>query len=120
MGIRDIFATSKIEAVTPQAVSDVAASLAPVTSLDSLTPFFGGANTATREEFMSIPSGARARNIICSSIASIGLEVIDRSTGMEIEGATPRVIRTPDPRVPGSATYVWTLEDILLYGYGYW
>jgi len=120
MGIRDIFASGKIEAVTPQAVSDVAASLAPVTTLDSLTPFFGGANTATREEFMSIPSGARARNIICSSIASIGLEVIDRSTGMEIEGATPRVIRTPDPRVPGSATYVWTLEDILLYGYGYW
>jgi hypothetical protein len=57
---------------------------------------------------------------MCSSIASIGLEVIDRSTGMEIEEALPRVIRTPDPRVPGSATYVWTLEDILLYGYGYW
>jgi HK97 family phage portal protein len=69
---------------------------------------------------MSIPTAARARNIICSSIASIGLEVIDRSTGMEIEEALPRVIRTPDPRVPGSATYVWTLEDILLYGYGYW
>jgi HK97 family phage portal protein len=85
-----------------------------------LTPFFGGANTATREEFMSIPTAARARNIICSSIASIGLEVIDRSTGMDIEEAIPRVIRTPDPRVPGSATYVWTLEDILLYGYGYW
>jgi hypothetical protein len=39
---------------------------------------------------------------------------------MEMEDALPRVIRTPDPRVPGSATYVWTLEDILLYGYGYW
>jgi hypothetical protein len=39
---------------------------------------------------------------------------------MDIEEAIPRVIRTPDPRVPGSATYVWTLEDILLYGYGYW
>jgi HK97 family phage portal protein len=69
---------------------------------------------------MSIPTAARSRNIICSSIASIGLHVIDRSTGMEIEDATPRVIRTPDPRVPGSATYVWTCEDILLYGYGYW
>ena len=120
MAIRDIFATRKVETVTSERVTDVAAQLGPVTTLDSLTPFFGGANTATREEAMSVPTVARARNIICSSIASIGLEVIDRSTGMEVEGGTPRVIRTPDPRVPGSATYVWTLEDILFYGYGYW
>ena len=119
MGIRDIFATRSIETVTPKAGADIAASL-PVTSLDSLTPFFGGVNTATREEAMSVPIVARGRNIICSSIASIGLEVIDRSTGMEIEDATPRVIRTPDPRVPGSATYVWTCEDLLFYGYAYW
>lgn len=119
MGIRDIFATRSIETVTPKAGADIAASL-PVTSLDSLTPFFGGVNTATREEAMSVPTVARGRNIICSSIASIGLEVIDRSTGMEIEDATPRVIRTPDPRVPGSATYVWTCEDLLFYGYAYW
>ena len=119
MGIRDIFATRSVETVMPKAGADIAASM-PVTSLDSLTPFFGGVNTATREEAMSVPTVARGRNIICSSIASIGLEVIDRSTGMEIEEATPRVIRTPDPRVPGSATYVWTCEDLLFYGYAYW
>jgi HK97 family phage portal protein len=119
MGIRDIFATRSIDTVAPTAGADVAASM-PVTSLDSLTPFFGGANTATREEAMSVPTVARGRNIICSSIASIGLEVIDRTTGMEIEDGTPRVIRTPDPRVPGSATYVWTCEDLLFYGYAYW
>jgi HK97 family phage portal protein len=120
MGIRDIFATRQVQTVGLPSGPDVSAQLGPVTTLDSLTPFFGGANTATREEFMSVPTGARARNIICSSIASIGLEVIDRSTGLEIEDAVPRVIRTPDPRVPGSATYVWTLEDLLLYGYAYW
>lgn len=120
MGIRDIFATRQVQTVGLPTGPDVAAQLGPVTTLDSLTPFFGGANTATREEFMSVPTGARARNIICSSIASIGLEVIDRATGLEIEDATPRVIRTPDPRVPGSATYVWTCEDLLLYGYAYW
>ena len=119
MGIRDIFASRSVETVMPASGADVAASM-PVTSLDSLTPFFGGVNTATREEAMSVPTVARGRNIICSSIASIGLEVIDRSTGMEIEDATPRVIRTPDPRVPGSATYVWTCEDLLFYGYAYW
>ena len=121
MGIRDVlFATKKVETATIERGSDVAASLAPVTSLDSLTPFFGGFNTATREEAMSVPTVSRGRNIICSSIASIGLEVIDRSTGMEIEDGTPRVIRTPDPRIPGSATYVWTCEDLLFYGYAYW
>lgn len=120
MGIRDIFATKAVQLVTEPETADVAASLGPVTSLDSLTPFFGGVNTATREEAMSVPTVARARNIICSSIASIGLEVIDRSTGLDVEGGTPRVIRTPDPRVPGSATYVWTCEDLLFYGYGYW
>jgi len=120
MGLRDIFATRSVQTVQPTAGADVAAALQPVTSLDSLTPFFGGVNTATREEAMSVPTVARGRNIICSSIASIGLEVIDRSTGMEIEDGTPRVIRTPDPRVPGSATYVWTCEDLLFYGYAYW
>ena len=120
MGLFDIFAARKVEMATPALTYDVSASLGPVTSIDSLTPFFGGANTATREQAMMVPTVARARNIICSSIASIGLEVIDRSTGMEIEDATPRVIRTPDPRIPGSATYVWTCEDLLFYGYAYW
>lgn len=120
MGIRDIFASRSVQTVTAPAGADVAAALGPVTSLDSLTPFFGGVNTATREEAMSIPTVARGRNIICSSIASIGLEVVDRSTGLDVEDGTPRVIRTPDPRVPGSATYVWTCEDLLFYGYAYW
>lgn len=115
MGFRDIFVrTSSVESLT----YDVSASLAPVTTLDSLSPFFRGGRTATREEAMSVPAIARGRNIICSSIASIGLEVRDRMTGMGVD--VPRVIRTPDPRIPGVATYVWTLEDLLFYGYGYW
>ena len=122
MAIRDIFATRKVETVQPSPTYDVAAAIAPVTSIDSLTgaSYFGLGHTATREEAMSVPTIARARGIIASSIASISLEVIDRATGMEIEGAIPRVIRTPDPRVPGSATYVWTCEDLLFYGYAYW
>jgi HK97 family phage portal protein len=67
---------------------------------------------------MSVPAIARGRNIICSSIASIGIEVRDRVTGMIVD--SPRVIHTPDPRIPGVATYVWTLEDLLFHGYAYW
>ena len=115
MGLRDFFVKNvPVEVLT----HDVSASLAPVTTLDSITGFFRNGRTATREEFMSIPACARGRNIICSSIASIGLDVRDRVTGMTVD--VPRVIRTPDPRIPGVATYVWTLEDILLTGYGYW
>jgi len=115
MGLRDIFVRTK--SVTPLTY-DVSASLAPVTSLDALSPFFRGSRTATRQEAMSVPAIARGRNLICSSIASIGLLVRDRVTGMEVD--TPRVIRTPDPRIPGVATYVWTLEDLLFSGYAYW
>jgi HK97 family phage portal protein len=115
MGIRDIFLrTSSVESLT----YDVSASLAPVTTLDALSPFFRGNRTATRQEAMSVPAIARGRNIICSSIASIGLDVRDRDTGMNVD--IPRVIRTPDPRIPGVATYVWTLEDLLFHGYAYW
>jgi HK97 family phage portal protein len=115
MGFRDIFVrTSSVTELT----YDVSASLAPVTTLDSLSPFFRGNRTATRQEAMSVPAIARGRNIICSSIASIGLEVRDRVTGMIVD--SPRVIHTPDPRIPGVATYVWTLEDLLFHGYAYW
>lgn len=122
MGIFDIFASQRVSTAPAAPTYDVAASLAPVTTIDSLSgaSYFGLANTATREEAMSVPVVSRARNIICSSISSIGLEVIDNTTGMEAEGGTPRVIRTPDPRVTGATTYVWTCEDLLFYGYAYW
>ena len=115
MGIRDIFVRSKTETPT----FDVSASLSPVTTIDSMYTYFNGAGrSATREEAMSVPTVARGRDIICSSIAGIKLEVRDNTTGMSVD--SPLVIRRPDPRIPGSATYVWTLEDILFTGSGYW
>ena len=119
MGFRDLFVpTVKTAVAAPSA--DVAASLAPVNTIDSLNGYWAHfGSTATREEAMSIPTVARGRGIICSSIASIGIEVWDRSTGQEVEDV-PRVFRTPDPRINGAATYVWTAEDLLFFGYAYW
>lgn len=97
---------------------DVSASLAPVSTIDSLYNFYGAGITATRAEFMSVPTCARARGIICSSIASIPLKVRTKADGREVE-TPPRVINQPDPRIPGSATYAFLAEDLLLYGYGY-
>jgi hypothetical protein len=68
MGLKDLFVTK------PQIVEsadDVAASLAPVNNSGGLYNYFNyfGSSgiTATRAEFMSVPTCARARNIVCSS-----------------------------------------------------
>jgi HK97 family phage portal protein len=113
MGVLDRFKVKSVAVPT----YDVQASLSPVPTMDAIPGFWGGALTATREEAMSIPTVARARGIICSSIASIGMELIDRTT--ELEVPAPRVIKDPDPRIPGAASWVWCAEDLLFYGYSY-
>ena len=119
MGFRDLFVPT-VNTAAPVSTADVAASLAPVNTTDSLNSYWVSAGTkATREEAMSIPTVARGRGIICSSIASIGIEIWERASGDEVEDI-PRVFRTPDPRVNGAATYVWTAEDLLFHGYAYW
>lgn len=115
MALKDLFVTKAQPVATP---ADVAASLAPVSTIDALYNFYGNGLTATRAEFMSVPTCARARNIICSSVAGIPLEVRTKMDGKEVE-SPPRVISQPDPRIPGSATYAFLAEDLLLYGYGY-
>jgi len=116
MGLLDVF---KIKAIENQSSPDVAAAnLAPLPNLNSLYTFIDTPISATYSEFISIPSATRAKNIIAQSIASIPLVLRDRTTGMRLDA--PRVIDTPDPRLPGQATYGWTASDILLYGFGYW
>lgn len=108
MGFLDLFVQSapKVES------ADVEAGLAPFNISDSLLNVY--ATTATRQKAMSIPAVARARNIICSSVASLPLEQYNKLTGAHIE--PPRVINQPDPRVPGSSIYAWVAEDLLFLG----
>ena len=116
MGLLDVF---KIKAIENQSSPDVAATnLAPLPNLNSLYTFIDTPISATYSEFISIPSATRAKNIIAQSIASIPLVLRDRTTGIRLDA--PRVIDTPDPRLPGQATYGWTASDILLYGFAYW
>ena len=108
-----------VTTAAPAATSDIEASLAPVNVTSSLYNIYGVAGiTASRVEFMSVPTCARARNIISSSVASIPLRVRTKADGARVE-LVPKVINQPDPRVPGFATYAWLAEDLLLYGYGY-
>ena len=116
MAILDRFRTVQTNA--PFATPDVAAAdLAPVQNLNSIFNPFGGYVTATREEAMSVPTIARARNIICSAIASIPMVLRDRATGERLD--PPRVINDPDFRIPGSATWCWVAEDLLFSGFSF-
>lgn len=94
---------------------DVSAALSPFTVNELLRT---GLNThASRSEAMQVPTVARARNIICSTIASLPIEQYNKFTGAHIEPT--RVINQPDSRVPGSFTYAFVAEDLLFLGVSY-
>ena len=77
----------------------------------------GGFIGATRSEAMAVPTVARARNIICSTTASLPIEQYNKFTGMHIEPT--RVFNQPDSRVPGSYIYAYVAEDLLFRGVSY-
>ena len=92
-----------IETVAPSRGADVAAQIGPAPTLDAFYPFGGADYLATREEAMSVPAIARARNMICNSIATIPLITRDKATGTIID--QPIVIDDPDRRVPGAVSW---------------
>ena len=113
MGLFDRFLTNQTIAPTV----DVAAANTPYNLQAAVGGLFYGAQTATREQAMSVPSVARARNIICSTIGSLPLETYNHFTKEHIE--PNRVIMQPDPRIAGSAIYAWIAEDLLFNGVAY-
>jgi len=117
MGAIKDFLFPQVQTAKPSKVSDVAAALTPVQITDSVYNILGGATNTTRQLAMSVPSVARARNIICGTIGSLPLTTFNRITGEYVD--PHRVINQPDPRVAGFVIYNWLAEDIWLYGAGY-
>jgi HK97 family phage portal protein len=113
MGLFDRFLTNQ----TPTVQMDVAAANTPYNLQSAVGGLFYGAQTATREQAMSVPSVARARNIICSTIGSLPLETYNHFTKEHLD--PNRVIMQPDPRIAGSAIYAWIAEDLLFHGVAY-
>lgn len=112
MNIRDLLIGA------PQMKSTVeAAAYLPLNENNIYAPLFTTSTVATRDAAMAVPSIARARNIICSTVASFEIEVWQKSTETRIE--PPRVINQPDPRVPGANVWSWIAEDLLFYGFAY-
>ena len=112
MGIRDFL----IGAPTP-AKTDVAAALAPFNLQGTAWGILAGPVSIDRATAMSVPSIARARNIICGTIGSLPLEQYNKLTGAHVEPL--RVINQPDPRVSGFVVYNWLAEDIWMHGVGF-
>jgi HK97 family phage portal protein len=66
---------------------------------------------------MSVPSVARARNLICGTVASIPLEYYKTSTGEVI--APPRWIKQLSKSQPSFVTLTWCVDSLLFYGVAY-
>lgn len=112
MAIRDFFA----KATEPVGLTvDAAATPAPFNN--SIQSIFYPVATANRQQAMAVPTIARARNIICSTVASLPLEQRIKSSGVRVE--PNRVINQPDSRVPGSSIYAFIAEDLLFHGVAY-
>jgi phage portal protein BeeE len=114
MGIRDIFATSK---PAVELTVDAASAPAPFNNAGAYNQYLFTQSTASRSTAMAVPTISRARNIICSTLAGLPLEIYSKVDGSHV--ATPDVINRPDPRVPGSAIYAWLAEDLLFHGVAY-
>ena len=109
------FLVPKTSASAP--VVDAASTPAPFNNTGAIAPFIFTSSTATRAQAMAIPTIARARGILCSTVASLPMEQYSKLNGAHLP--TPGVINQPDPRVPGSAIYAWIAEDLLFHGVAY-
>lgn len=100
-----------------EAAQTVDAALTPIQTVGYAYNILGAPTNTTRQLAMSVPSIARARNIICGTTGSLPLEQYNKLTGEHVEPL--RVINQPDPRVSGSLIYTWLAEDIWFFGVGY-
>jgi HK97 family phage portal protein len=71
----------------------------------------------SRHDAMTVPSVARARNLICGTVAAIPLEYYKTSTGEVI--APPRWIKQLSKNQPSFITLSWIVDSLLFYGVSY-
>jgi len=71
----------------------------------------------SRHDAMTVPSVARARNLICGTVASIPLEYYNKKTGEVI--AAPRWINQLAKNQPSFVTLTWIVDSLMMYGVAY-
>lgn len=77
----------------------------------------GGVTALQRNQAMTVPAVARARNIICGTVGSLPLERYNTATDAMLP-AMPLATQ-PDPASPRSVTYAWIADSMLFYGFAY-
>jgi HK97 family phage portal protein len=68
----------------------------------------------SRSDAMQVPALARARNIICGTIGTLGLNAYNDITYAKVEGRS--LLKQPDPALPLAVTMTWIIEDLLFQG----
>ena len=71
----------------------------------------------SRKDAMTVPSVARARNLICGTVGSIPLEYYNKKTGEVI--AAPRWINQLSKSQPSFVTITWLVDSLMMYGVAY-
>ena len=77
-----------------------------------------GVGSVGRDYAMQVPTVARCRNLIAGVIASLDLELYNKTTGKEL--GKPRWLEQPDIRQPRSVTMAWTVDSLIFYNLAYW
>lgn len=77
-----------------------------------------GVGSIGRDAAMCVPTVARCRNLIAGVIASLNLELYNKTTGKEL--GKPRWLEQPDIRQPRSVTIAWTVDSLIFYNLAYW
>lgn len=91
---------------------------------DILAPVFAGADlpnlgdAVNRDMAMAVPALARARTLICSTIAGVPLVSVD-SHGDD-DGRTPDYIATTTGDVSPYHRMLWTIDDLFFHGWSLW
>lgn len=113
MGILDLV---NFKTPAPAQQVDVAASLAPFEVSDLWASVLGNTGVSAANA-ISVPTVARAKSIITTTIGTLPKEQYNKMTGAHIE--PNRCINQPDKRIAGAVVYSWLAFDMWFYGVGY-
>lgn len=100
------------------------ATASPLSSGDILAPVFAGLDlptldgAVTRDMAMAVPALARARTLICSTIAGVPLVSVDDEN--DDDGRTPTYIKETMGEVSPYHRMLWTIDDLFFYGWSLW
>ena len=114
LGIRNT-TTPKVEAQYAPAVMDTSYGYGYFNTGSSNSL---GVGSIGRDVACQVPTVKRCRDLIASVIASLDLELYNKTTGEEL--GKPRWLEQPDIRQPRSVTIAWTVDSLIFYNLAYW